>query len=111
MVNEQFEFLLDVSKLIIFSSENGFVLTGGELWRTTEQQQIYFDSGKSKTMKSNHLRRLAIDFNVFKNGTICNKEEMIELGNYWEGLHSDNRWGGNFVSILDTPHFEKNLQQ
>ena len=37
------------------------ILSG--LWRSPEQQEIYFKSGRSKTMNSNHLRRCAIDLN------------------------------------------------
>jgi hypothetical protein len=31
------------------------------------------------------------------------------LGAYWESLHPKNRWGGNFKSLVDCPHFERNV--
>jgi len=58
-------FILNVSKLIQFANDRGWWLTGGELLRTKEQQEIYFNEGKSKTMNSKHLSRLAIDLNLF----------------------------------------------
>jgi hypothetical protein len=49
---EQAAFLLDACKLITYATEQGFVVTGGELARTPEQQAIYFKTGRSKTMNS-----------------------------------------------------------
>ena len=62
---EQAAFLLDACKLIQYATEQGFVVTGGELARTPEQQAIYFKTGRSKTMNSIHLKRCAIDLNFF----------------------------------------------
>ena len=64
----------------------------------------------SNTLKSNHSRRLAQDFNFFINGKLTyDKHKLAVLGEYWESLHPLNRWGGNFKSITDTPHFEMNV--
>ncbi len=110
LVKEQAAFLLDAAKLIQYATEQGFVVTGGELWRTPEQQQVYVKTGRSKTMKSNHLRRLAIDLNFFRaDKIVANKAELATVGRYWESLNPANRWGGNFKSIVDTPHFERNV--
>lgn len=126
MSDHQWEFLKDVAKLIEFAEKNGFKLTGGELYRTTPQQLMYFygrtlkevggtvelvdDRRKSHTMQSNHQRRLAIDVNIFKNGKLTyEKQELQAMGDYWESLSPHNRWGGNFISFTDTPHFERNI--
>jgi len=110
LVQEQAAFLLDAGKLVVHATELGFVVTGGELWRTPEQQQVYVKTGRSKTMKSNHLRRLAIDLNFFKDGKlVATKSELAALGEFWESLNPGNRWGGNFKSLVDTPHFERNI--
>jgi hypothetical protein len=107
---EQAAFLLDACKLIAYATEQGFMVTGGELFRTPEQQAIYFKTGRSKTMQSNHLKRCAIDLNFFKDGKIVwGKAELAVLGSYWESLHPKNRWGGNFSNIVDCPHFERNV--
>jgi hypothetical protein len=46
-----------------------------------------------------HKIRLAIDLNVFKGSSIYpikNGVEFKEVGEFWESLHTDNRWGGRF---------------
>ncbi len=108
LVNEQAAFLLDVCKLIEYAAKQGYKVTGGELFRSIEQQQIYLKTGRSKTLKSNHLKRLAIDLNFFVNGKLTYAVE--DLGVYWEHLSPFNRWGGNFKSLKDNPHFERNVQ-
>ena len=110
LVNEQAEFLKDVAKLINKCFELGFVVTGGELWRTSEQQEIYLKKGLSKTSNSMHLKRCAIDLNFFKDGVLVGKREpLVPIGEYWQSLNPKNRWGGNFTSIVDCPHFERNV--
>lgn len=108
LVNEQFEFLKHVSLLISFCVARGWVITGGELQRTAEQQAIYVRSGRSKTMQSNHLRKCAIDLNFFKDGAlIYDKAQLQPIGDYWESLSPKNSWGGNWNSFKDIPHFER----
>ncbi len=108
LVAEQAAFLIDVSRLIQFATAEGWVITGGELWRSPEQQEIYFKTGRSKTMNSNHLRRCAIDLNFFWNGKLIWDKELIRtVGEYWESLSPKNRWGGNFKGFVDVPHFER----
>lgn len=110
LVVEQAAFLLDVCKLIQYATEQGWTITGGELFRTAEQQAIHVKAGRSKTMRSNHLRRLAIDLNFFRNGQLVwDKAQIAPLGAFWESLNPKNRWGGNFNSLVDVPHFERNV--
>ena len=117
LVQEQWEFLKDVSKLINKAEELGIMLTAGEMYRTQEQQEIYVRTGKSKTMNSNHLKRLAVDFNFFINDELVYNHKLIdELAKYWENLNPKNRWGGNFDkdwsrpdSFKDQPHFERKI--
>lgn len=106
--NEQTIFLNDIMLLIAYAMSKDFEATFGEAYRTPEQQEIYFRAGKTKTMNSYHLKRLAIDLNFFKNGEyLTAKEDLQELGGYWEGLSELNSWGGNWTSFVDTPHFER----
>lgn len=108
LVTEQAAFLLDVCKLVVYASDEGFQVTGGELFRTAEQQAIYVKTGKSKTMNSNHLKRLAIDLNFILAGELCyDKAKLQDIGNYWEKLSPKNSWGGNWNSFKDMPHFER----
>lgn len=108
LVNEQAAFLDDVCKLLAKAKELGFVVTGGELYRTPEQQRIYVQTGRSQTMNSNHLRRCAIDLNFFRNGALTYDIGALKpLGDYWESLDPKNRWGGNWTTFKDVPHFER----
>lgn len=110
LVAEQAAFLLDVCKLINKATELGFVVTGGELFRTAEQQQIYIKTGRSKTMNSNHLKRCAIDLNFFKDGQLTYHIPTLKpLGEYWESLNPKNQWGGHWKSFKDVPHFERRV--
>lgn len=110
LVPEQAAFLLDVGKLVEFATGMGFTVTGGELYRPVEMQKIYVKTGRSKTMKSNHLRRLAIDFNFFLDGRLCyDVEKLKPIGLYWQSLNPKNRWGGFWKSFKDVPHFERNV--
>jgi hypothetical protein len=109
---EQNAFLLDVAKLIEFiqNKDGGVLVTGGELYRTPEQEEIYVKTGKSKTMNSNHLRRLAIDLNFIFNGKLVSDTESLRpYGEYWESLSPENRAGMFFKSFPDTDHFERNV--
>lgn len=104
----QSEFLLQMCDLIKFATALGFKVTGGELQRTPEQQSIYVRTGRSKTMDSNHLRKCAIDLNFIQNERLVyDRTKLQPIGDYWESLHPNNRWGGNWKSFKDMPHFER----
>ena len=90
---EQAAFLLDACKLIQFATEQGFMVTGGELARTPI-----------------HLKRCAMDLNFFKDGKIIwDKATISPIGQFWKSLHPKNRWGGEFSNLVDCPHFERNV--
>ena len=110
LVTEQAAFLLDVCKLVQKANELGFTVTGGELFRTLEQQQIYIKTGRSKTMNSLHLKRCAIDLNFFIDGKLTYDVKVLTpLGQYWEALSSKNQWGGFWRSFKDVPHFQRTV--
>ena len=110
VVAEQAAFLLDVAKLINKATELGFTVTGGELFRTAEQQQIYVKTGRSKTMNSNHLKRCAIDLNFFKDGKLCYDIALLTpVGQFWESLNPKNSAGMFWKSFKDVPHFERRV--
>lgn len=106
----QTEFVKDVAKLIEKAQELKIDLTIGEAYRTMYQQLHYLETNKSLTIHSNHLRRLAIDFNFFNNNELIYRHDnILELGRYWESLNEKNRWGGNFKKLYDPNHFERNI--
>lgn len=134
LIEEQFEFVKDVCKLISRAEELGYILTFGEAWRTGTQAWINSlpsdstliaiapDSTKREfgakiggagVLKSVHMSRLAVDFNIFttKNPTrICTVEESKPLGDFWQSLNQKNKWGGNFIHPRpDAPHFERKI--
>ncbi len=108
-------FAADVAKLIVRAFELGLRVRLGEALRTPEQQKLYFASGASKTMNSQHLKKLAIDLNLIKDGRLATVAEIQPLGKWWESLAPENRWGGSWrglveagkSSFVDSPHFER----
>lgn len=110
LVNEQFEFAKDVVKLFNFIIDLGYVFSIGEVFRTKEQQDYYVKTGKSKTYDSYHLKKTAIDINIFIAGNLTYDKIILQtIGDYWEKLNPKNKWGGNFETFIDTPHFERRV--
>lgn len=104
---KQRKFTLLISKLIQWAYANGMELTLGEAYRTLEQQEIYFKQGKSKTLASKHLERLAVDFNLFIGGQYkTDKESYKPLAEYWKSLDPECVWGGDFNNFADCVHFQ-----
>ena len=102
---KQSVFLKNVALLIKWTFDNGYELTGGELQRTKEQQEIYVNEGLSQTMNSQHLKKLAIDLNLFINGIYqTNNEAYKSLAEYWKSLHPNNVAGYDWG--WDANHFE-----
>ena len=95
--------------------ELGYSVRLGEVQRPIEMQEIYVKSGRSKTMDSQHIKKLAIDLILLRNGTICTAAEIKPLGDWWQALDPKNRWGGSWKglvesgksSFVDAPHFER----
>ena len=111
-VQAQAAFLLDSCKLVQYATEQGWTVTGGELYRTPEQQQIYVKTGRSQTMNSLHIERLAVDLNFFKDGKLVwDKAAIAPLGAFWESLHPLNSWGGNGRKLVDVPHFSRGVDR
>lgn len=113
---EQSIFALDVAKFIIWIYEQGYEITGGEWWRPPEMAAHYARIGLG-IKDSNHLRRLAIDLNLFKDGMYLNTTEAHEpLGIKWESMNPHNRWGGRFKDRNGHPrpdgnHYERILSE
>lgn len=85
-----------VAQLIQKATELGYDLTFGEAYRTPEQAILNAKAGKG-IKNSVHTERLAVDLNLFKEGHfLAHTEDHRKLGEYWESLHPDCRWGGRF---------------
>lgn len=112
---EQEIFASHAVRLIQKAWELGFAVRLGEVQRPIEMQQIYVNTGRSKTMNSQHIKKLAIDLILLRDGKICTRAQIKPLGDWWEALDIKNRWGGNWrglvdagkSSFVDAPHFER----
>lgn len=104
----QWAFLRNVGDLLAYIEHRGYSATGGELQRTIEQQRIYVNTGKSKTLNSRHIQKLAIDLAIFSpdGRWLQDKKSLQMFGDYWERLDPENEWGGNW-KFFDAPHFER----
>ncbi len=126
LIEHQQIFTQNVALLILKANSLGINLTFGEAYRTLDQQELYLYgktvrtedcrlelisvNKRTRTMESNHLNRLAVDFNFFIDGILTYTNPLVyELGSYWESLDPLNRWGGNFKNFFDAPHFERNI--
>ncbi|MEY0150118.1 M15 family metallopeptidase [Providencia rettgeri] len=87
-------FTVMIAKLIFWADEHGYRLTFGEAYRTPEQAAANAKSGKG-IKNSLHTQRLAVDYNLFKNGVWLTKStDHQPLGEYWESI--GGTWGGRF---------------
>ena len=89
---KQSKFVRMIGDLINFASDNGFELTFGDAYVSTRTGHM---------RASLHYDRLAVDFNVFKDGEYLQVgEEFTDIGEFWESI--DGSWGGRFE---DGGHF------
>lgn len=94
MSQQQEQFTQMVGKLIGMAGGLGLGLTFGEAWRPQWVASEYEKRGIGKK-NSFHIRRLAVDFNLFKNGVwLKASEDHAPLGEYWESI--GGTWGGRF---------------
>lgn len=84
---KQSRFVWMVRSLIEFAYESGYELTFGDAYR---DPRVTYGAKNSL-----HRSRLAIDFNLFKNGRyLSSTESHRPLGEYWESRGGS--WGGRF---------------
>ena len=103
--DKQHIFAMNLAKLLQHVESLGLTCSVGEVFRTKEQAEIYVKQGKG-ILDSQHCKKLAVDLFLFSNGKFLQKKEDYKLlGEYWESLHPDNRWGGRFPRV-DSIHFE-----
>lgn len=99
---KQRRFVPMIAKLINFAYENGYELTFGDAYR---DPRVHGQVGEKKSYSatnSNHKIRLAVDFNLFKDGKfLTSTEDHKPLGEYWESIGGS--WGGRFN---DGNHYE-----
>ena len=79
--------------------------------RTLERQKQLVSEGFSQTLKSKHLTGHAVDLGCIVDGKITwDKQHYVTLSlavkKAAEELRINIRWGGDFKSFFDGPHFE-----
>ena len=88
-----------VADLIIFAYSHGYELTFGETYRPLATAELYATEGIGLN-NSLHTKKLAVDFNLFKDGKYLSSNNAHEfLGEFWESLSFGNVsccWGGRF---------------
>lgn len=81
---KQFEFTRAVGLLILFAYQKGYTLSFGDAMATDGHCRGSF-----------HYKRLAIDFNLFKDGKyLARTKDHKVLGEFWESIGGS--WGGRF---------------
>jgi hypothetical protein len=84
---KQSKFVLMLVNLITHAYSKGFELTIGDAYRDPRVPYGH--------IRSLHKQRLAVDFNLFKDGVWLTKtEDHQQLGEYWESI--GGTWGGRF---------------
>lgn len=89
-------FAQNVALLIQRIADMGYTCTFGEVLRTKEMAEIYARKGIG-IKNSLHLKSLAVDLNLFKDGKyLDDTESHRQFGEWWAKLHPFNRWGGDW---------------
>jgi hypothetical protein len=92
---KQRRFTRMIADLIIWAYDNGYELSLGDAYR---DPRVHGGMGEKKGYGynySNHKVRLAVDFNLFKDGRfLTSTDSHLPLGNKWESM--GGTWGGRF---------------
>lgn len=101
--------LMNVVKRAIEISQIDFKVLEGI--RTPERQKELLARKVTQTLKSKHLTGDAVDLGALKNGEIIwDKESYAVIAKAMKQaaaeLKVNIRWGGDFKSFFDGPHFE-----
>lgn len=108
-VDMQSEFATDVCESILYMNQLGYKITFGEASRTMYQQRHYVATGRSKTFNSNHLKRRALDVQIYdENGKYFSGGLPYEImAEDFTSKRLGNVWGGSWKTFKDTPHYER----
>jgi len=86
-----------------------FIITDG--CRTIEEQKAFVAGGQSRTMHSRHLGGFAVDTVALVRGRVSYEiEDMQKVADCFkraaQKLRIPIKWGGDWKTFKDTPHFE-----
>jgi hypothetical protein len=92
---KQRHFTRMIGLLIEYAYQNGYELTFGDAFRDSRVHGALGEKKSYSSAMSSHKQRLAVDFNLFKDGVyLTATEDHAPLGEYWESLGGS--WGGRF---------------
>jgi hypothetical protein len=95
LAQKQRRFTFMIARLISYAYSHDYELTFGDAFR---DPRLYGQYGLKRgygEAKSLHKLRLAVDFNLFKNGKfLTSTEDHKFLGEFWEMI--GGTWGGRF---------------
>jgi len=101
---KQVKFTGMLGKLLVFASDNEIPIKIVELYRSPEKQFNLYKKGKTKTLNSSHIKGLAVDLAIIKDGQYITEETAyVSLGEYWEEV--GGVWGGSWHTFKDSVHF------
>lgn len=84
-----------IGLLIEYAYQNGYELTFGDAYRDPRVHGQVGQKQSYSSANSLHKERLAVDFNLFRNGQYLTATEAHRpLGEYWESI--GGTWGGRF---------------
>ena len=107
--DKQRRFTKLIGMLIQHAYAQGYELTVGDAYRDPRVHGDTKHKLSYSARNSNHKRRLAMDFNLFKDGKYLTKTEDYQpLGEYWISLADDCEWGGE-DGRHDGNHFSLNF--
>jgi len=95
--SKQRQFARMIGQLIEFAYASGYELTFGDAYRDPRVHGAVGEKKSYSSAGSVHKSRLAMDFNLFKDGVYQTSSEAHRpLGEFWKSLDPRCRWGGDF---------------
>lgn len=92
---KQSQFVWMIAELIQFAKINGYELTFGDAYRDPRVFGAYGEKKSYSASLSAHKLRLAVDFNLFKDGRyLTSTESHKKLGEFWKSI--GGIWGGDW---------------
>lgn len=108
LLKKQFFFTLMVARLIYKAHELGFEIKLGQVLRSEAEAKENARRGIG-IRNSLHLKALAVDIQLFKNGIyLTESEDYKSVGEWWEKQSTPEyncTWGGRFRPKPDGNHF------
>ena len=99
----QRKFTRMIGSLIFMAYANGYELSFGDAYRDPRGHGKWGEKKGYSAARSQHKRRLAVDFNLFRDGKyLTATEDHRPLGEFWESVGGTwgGRWGdGNHYSL------------